>query len=152
MKVTLKTVQGTQFSLELDEGTKIGDVKAMVQEKQGEAFPADKLLLIYQGKVLKDDTTLSENNVTENCFMVIMVTRVDAIADACFVYYFCFRSHAPVLKCFPWPLFNVGEKGSGAYTPRSCPSSPSSCARSSACCFNPRPSNACSSCGRPSSS
>mmetsp|Transcript_14944 Transcript_14944/g.38398 ORF Transcript_14944/g.38398 Transcript_14944/m.38398 type:complete len:355 (-) Transcript_14944:31-1095(-) len=75
MKVTLKTVQGTQFGLELEEGTKIADVKAMVQSKQGEGFLAEKMLLIYKGQVLKDDTTLGENNVTENGFMVIMMTK-----------------------------------------------------------------------------
>jgi UV excision repair protein RAD23 len=33
-------------------------------------------MLIHQGKVLKDDTTLDENKVLENSFLVIMLRQV----------------------------------------------------------------------------
>lgn len=33
-------------------------------------------MLIHQGKVLKDATTLEENKVIENSFIVIMMTKV----------------------------------------------------------------------------
>lgn len=33
-------------------------------------------MLIYQGKVLKDNTTIDENKVAENGFVVIMLTKV----------------------------------------------------------------------------
>ncbi|XP_022870901.1 ubiquitin receptor RAD23d-like [Olea europaea var. sylvestris] len=32
-------------------------------------------MLIYQGKVLKDGSTLEENNVAENSYVVIMLTK-----------------------------------------------------------------------------
>ncbi len=33
-------------------------------------------MLIYQGKVLKDNTTIDESKVAENSFVVIMLTKV----------------------------------------------------------------------------
>jgi len=75
MKVTLKTVTGAQFEMALDNSLKVSEVKAKVQEQQGDAFPADKMMLIFQGTILKDDTTLAENSVTENGFMVVMITK-----------------------------------------------------------------------------
>ncbi|KAM6551639.1 hypothetical protein CsatB_001447 [Cannabis sativa] len=35
-------------------------------------------MLIHQGKVLKDTTTLEENAVAENSFIVIMLTKTKA--------------------------------------------------------------------------
>ena len=32
--------------------------------------------MIYQGKVLKDETTTEENKVTENTFLVVMLSKV----------------------------------------------------------------------------
>jgi UV excision repair protein RAD23 len=32
-------------------------------------------MLIYQGKILKDDTTLENNKVAENDFIVIMISN-----------------------------------------------------------------------------
>jgi hypothetical protein len=40
------------------------------------SYPADQQVLIHQGKVLKDDTTLEENQVVENNFLVIMLRQV----------------------------------------------------------------------------
>lgn len=42
-------------------------------------FPASQQMLIHQGKVLKDETTLDENKVAENSFIVIMLTKVSKI-------------------------------------------------------------------------
>jgi cbb3-type cytochrome oxidase subunit 3 len=46
-------------------------------------------MLIHQGKVLKDGTTLEENKVAENSFVVIMLTKVSLIIfyGACFSYF-----------------------------------------------------------------
>lgn len=55
----------------------IVDVKKNIENVQGaEVYPADKQMLIYQGKVLKDTTTLAENNVADNGFLVIMLSKV----------------------------------------------------------------------------
>ena len=52
-------------------------IKKRIEDIQGaEAFPCSQQLIIYKGKVLKDETTMEENNVIENSFLVIMLTKV----------------------------------------------------------------------------
>ncbi|CAI6009932.1 unnamed protein product [Closterium sp. NIES-65] len=67
MKVTVKTLKGLQFD--------VAEVKGKIFEIQGAAFPREQQLLIHQGKVLKDDSTLAESNVSENGFLVVMLTK-----------------------------------------------------------------------------
>lgn len=52
-------------------------MKKNIETVQGpDVYPAALQMLIYQGKVLKDDTTLEHNNVAEGSFVVIMLTKV----------------------------------------------------------------------------
>lgn len=52
-------------------------MKKTIETKQGaDTYPAAQQMLIHQGKVLKDGTTLEENKVAENSFVVIMLTKV----------------------------------------------------------------------------
>nr|CAB3467735.1 unnamed protein product [Digitaria exilis] len=57
MKLNVKTLKGTSFEIE--------------------ASPEESML-IYQGKILKDDTTLESNKVAENSFLVIMLSKAKA--------------------------------------------------------------------------
>ncbi|KAH7421134.1 hypothetical protein KP509_13G041900 [Ceratopteris richardii] len=51
-------------------------MKQRIEDTQGkDTFPCSQQILIYKGKVLKDDTTLQENDVVENSFLVIMLTK-----------------------------------------------------------------------------
>lgn len=55
----------------------VADVKKKIETVQGaDVYPAAKQMLIHQGKVLKDETTIEENKVAENSFIVIMMTKV----------------------------------------------------------------------------
>ncbi|KAK9811909.1 hypothetical protein WJX72_012290 [[Myrmecia] bisecta] len=78
VKVTFKTVQGKNFSLDFEDTTKISDVKKRIEEDQGATYPADNQVVIFQGKVLKDDTTLADNKVSENGFLVVMIQKAKA--------------------------------------------------------------------------
>ena len=52
-------------------------MKKNIETVQGaDVYPAAKLMLIHQGKVLKDETTIEENKVAENSFIVIMMAKV----------------------------------------------------------------------------
>ena len=52
-------------------------VKKRIEDFQGkDAFPCSQQLLIYKGKVLKDETSMDDNNVTDNSFLVVMLTKV----------------------------------------------------------------------------
>ncbi|KAK6927955.1 Ubiquitin-associated domain, partial [Dillenia turbinata] len=54
----------------------VADVKKAIETVQGaDVYPAAQQMLIHQGKVLKDPTTLEENKVAENSFLVIMLTK-----------------------------------------------------------------------------
>lgn len=44
-------------------------------QRGGELFPKDCTNVIYQGKILKDDSTLEENGVTEKGFCVVMAMK-----------------------------------------------------------------------------
>ncbi|KAI3772512.1 hypothetical protein L6452_03698 [Arctium lappa] len=55
---------------------KVADVKKNIETVQGpDVYPAAQQMLIHQGKVLKDTTTLEENSVAENYFIVIMLSK-----------------------------------------------------------------------------
>ena len=54
----------------------------VIESTQGQnVYPADQQVLIHQGKVLKDDSTLEENQVLENNFLVIMLKQVGYLFD-----------------------------------------------------------------------
>ncbi len=55
----------------------VAEVKRIIESTQGQnVYPADQQMLIHQGKILKDDTTLEGNKVAENSFLVIMLSKV----------------------------------------------------------------------------
>lgn len=52
-------------------------MKRTIESTQGSSvYPAGQLMLIYQGSILKDDTTLAESKVAENSFVVVMLSKV----------------------------------------------------------------------------
>lgn len=52
-------------------------MKKKIEKVQGsDIYPAAQQMLIHQGKVLKDETSLEENKVAEKSFVVIMLTKV----------------------------------------------------------------------------
>lgn len=56
---------------------KIMAVKKNIEDSQGKNnYPCGQQLLIHNGKVLKDETSLVENKVTEEGFLVVMLSKV----------------------------------------------------------------------------
>lgn len=56
---------------------KVMAVKKNIEDVQGkDNYPCGQQLLIHNGKVLKDETTLAENKVTEDGFVVVMLSKV----------------------------------------------------------------------------
>lgn len=75
------------------------DVKMKIETVQGsDVYPAAQQILIYQGKVLKDDTTLEENKVAENSFVVIMLTKVTFFFLSVFLQN-CFCLNSMIFTC-----------------------------------------------------
>uniref|UniRef100_A0A0E0ELR1 Ubiquitin receptor RAD23 n=1 Tax=Oryza meridionalis TaxID=40149 RepID=A0A0E0ELR1_9ORYZ len=76
MKVSIKTLKGSSFEIDVEPTSKVSDVKKLIEVTQGDnVYPADQQMLIHQGNVLKNDTTLEENKVVENNFIVIMLSK-----------------------------------------------------------------------------
>lgn len=72
----MKTLKGTHFEIEVKPEDTISEVKKNIETVQGvDVYPAAQQMLIHQGKVLKDGTTLEENKVAENSFIVIMLSK-----------------------------------------------------------------------------
>ncbi|KAH0918578.1 hypothetical protein HID58_026238 [Brassica napus] len=75
MKIFVKTLKGTNFEIEVNPAETISDTKKRIETLHGAQYPAAQQMLIHQGKVLKDETTLEENNVVDNSFIVIMLSK-----------------------------------------------------------------------------
>ncbi|XP_051203838.1 ubiquitin receptor RAD23d [Lolium perenne] len=83
MKLNVKTLKGTSFEIEAAPEASVGEVKRIIESAQGQSvYPADQQMLIYQGKILKDNTTLGDNNVAENSFLVIMLSKPKASSSS----------------------------------------------------------------------
>ncbi|XP_072973166.1 ubiquitin receptor RAD23d-like isoform X4 [Typha angustifolia] len=76
MKIFVKTLKGTHFDIDANPEDAVADVKKSIESVQGQSvYPAAQQMLIHQGKILKDDTTLQDNNISENSFLVIMLMK-----------------------------------------------------------------------------
>lgn len=76
MKLTVKTLKGSHFEIRVQPNDTVMAVKKNIEDVQGkDNYPCGQQLLIHNGKVLKDETTLAENKVTEDGFLVVMLSK-----------------------------------------------------------------------------
>ncbi|KAG9455845.1 hypothetical protein H6P81_000353 [Aristolochia fimbriata] len=76
MKLTVKTLKGSHFEIRVQPNDTVMAVKKNIEDVQGkESYPCGQQLLIHNGKVLKDETTLLENKVSEDGFLVVMLSK-----------------------------------------------------------------------------
>lgn len=79
MKLTVKTLKGSHFQIEVQPTDTVLGVKKNIENVQGkDSYPCGQQLLIHNGKVLKDETTLTENKITEDGFLVVMLSKSKA--------------------------------------------------------------------------
>lgn len=76
MKLVVKTLKGSHFEIKVQPNDTIMAVKKNIEDVQGkDNYPCGQQLLIHNGKVLKDETTLAENKVSEDGFLVVMLSK-----------------------------------------------------------------------------
>ncbi|KAG2268509.1 hypothetical protein Bca4012_070721 [Brassica carinata] len=83
MKLTVKTLKGSHFEIRVQPSDTIMAVKKNIEDSQSKgSYPCGQQLLIHNGKVLKDETTLVENKVTEEGFLVVMLSKSKTSSSA----------------------------------------------------------------------
>ncbi|CAO2838422.1 unnamed protein product [Amaranthus hypochondriacus] len=76
MKLTVKTLKGSHFEIRVQPNDTVMAVKKNIEDVQGkDNYPCGQQLLIHNGKVLKDETTLADNKVSEDGFLVVMLSK-----------------------------------------------------------------------------
>ncbi|RWS04039.1 UV excision repair protein RAD23 B-like protein, partial [Dinothrombium tinctorium] len=75
MLVTIKTLQQQTFTVDVSPDETVKDLKAKIEALKGAEFAISNQKLIYAGKILNDDSKISEYNIEEHKFVVVMVTK-----------------------------------------------------------------------------
>lgn len=74
MKLTVKTLKGNKFEVEVDDSKLVSDVKTIIETEKPE-LPAAGMKLIHSGKVLKDTDSIAACGIKPNDFLVVMITK-----------------------------------------------------------------------------
>ncbi|KAK7270605.1 hypothetical protein RJT34_25900 [Clitoria ternatea] len=83
MKLTVKTLKGSHFEIRVHPSDTIMAVKKNIEDIQGkDNYPCGQQLLIHNGKVLKDETTLADSKVSEDGFLVVMLSKSKTLGSA----------------------------------------------------------------------
>ncbi|KAK4803267.1 hypothetical protein SAY86_001470 [Trapa natans] len=84
MKLTVKTLKGSHFKINVLPTDTIMAVKKNIEDVQGkDNYPCGQQLLIHTGKILQDETTLADNKISEDGFLVVMLSKSKSSGSGC---------------------------------------------------------------------
>jgi len=75
MRVTVKNLQQQTFVIDIDPSNSVKELKEKIEASQGTNYAAGHQKLIYAGKILSDECAVSDYNIDEKKFLVVMVTK-----------------------------------------------------------------------------
>jgi hypothetical protein len=78
MKITVRNLYQKNFIIHIEPTKTVKDLKQQIEAEKGKEYRWDYQKLIYRGKILKDETPLSEYSIDEDKFIVIMVSKPDS--------------------------------------------------------------------------
>jgi UV excision repair protein RAD23 len=73
MRISVKSISGEKFDLEVNDSDTILQVKQSIQELKG--FEVGLQKLISSGRILADDSMVGTYNIKEGDMLVIMMTK-----------------------------------------------------------------------------
>ncbi|XP_060862430.1 UV excision repair protein RAD23 homolog B [Metopolophium dirhodum] len=82
MLITFKNLQQHTFKLEIDSDQTVRQLKEKLQAEKGSEYLAENQKLIYAGKILSDDTKISDCNIDTKKFVVVMVSKAAGAVSA----------------------------------------------------------------------
>lgn len=72
MKITIKTLKQEAFHIEVDEKDTVRTLKEKFFQESKQDYPVERQRLIYLGKIMEDDDPLSQYNLDDKKFVVVM--------------------------------------------------------------------------------
>lgn len=75
MKLTIKTLQQSTLKIDFEPDKTVKELKEKIEKDHGKDYPSGSQKLIYNGKILVDESKLEEYEIDEKKFIVLMITR-----------------------------------------------------------------------------
>lgn len=73
--LTIKDLKQQIFSIEIELSENVRALKEKIEKEKGADYPAADQVLLYAGKILRDEVTLDSYKINDQNFLVIMVKK-----------------------------------------------------------------------------